>query len=180
MPFVKLDCRILDSSLWHEKAQRDIFITALLLCEPFEVREPTPQLDVNTMEPTGWEVPPGWYGFAYAAGPGIVHRAMVPRAEGLAALVALGEPELGSKNQKYEGRRLVRVNHGYIALNFIEYRERDHTAAERSKRWRERQKVKQAPKPKPGPREPQSASGRKLKLKPGRMDETCDRDHEIR
>jgi hypothetical protein len=178
MPFVKLDCRILDSSLWHEKAQRDVFITALLLCEPFEVREPMPQLDVRTMEPTGWKVPPGWYGFAQAAGSGIIHRAMVAKADGTEALVALGEPELGSKNQKHEGRRLIRVDHGYIALNFMEYRERDHTAAERSKRWRERKKSGAATNP--GPREPQSANGRKMKLtNKGRMDETCDRDHEI-
>lgn len=158
MPFVKLDCQILNSSIWHEKEQRDIFITALLLCEPFEVRSPMPQLDTEMMEPTGWVVPVGWYGFAAAAGMAIINRAMVDKKEGMKALIALGNPEAGSKNQRYEGRRLVRVNNGYIALNFVEYRERDHTSAERSKRWRERQKKKP-----PLSFESQSANGRRLK-----------------
>jgi hypothetical protein len=43
-----------------------------------------------------------------------------------------------SRTPDFDGRRLVRVDGGYVALNFAKYREKDHTAAERSKRYREK------------------------------------------
>jgi len=144
MPFVKLDCAMLNSSIWPEKTQRDIFITALLMAEPHEVKEPMPQIHVDQLKETGWKVPPGWYGFVPAASLGIIHRAMVGKEEGLKALIELGEPDQSSKSKLFEGRRLVRVDGGFIALNYIEYRDRDYTGAERSRRWRERQKKKAA------------------------------------
>lgn len=140
MPFVKLDCSMLNSSIWGEKVQRNLFITALLMAEPFEAREPLPQIEINSLDFTGWCVPPGWYGFVRAARTGLIHRAMEEREEGLAAMVKLGEPDQESKSKSHEGRRLVRVNGGFVVLNFMEYRERDYTAAERQKRWREKQK----------------------------------------
>lgn len=143
MPFVKLDCSMLNSSIWPEKAQRDIFITALLMAEPREFREPQVQIRVDRIEPTGWSVPAGWYGFVAAASVGIIHRAMVDREAGMKALAELGEPDAESKSKAYDGRRLVRVDGGFIALNYVDYRDRDHTAAERQKRWRERQKKKE-------------------------------------
>lgn len=139
---------MLNSSIWPEKAQRDIFITALLMAEPYEIREPMAQIRVDEIKPTGWSVPPGWYGFVAAASVGIIHRAMVDRAEGIQAMIQLGEPDPESKSKKFDGRRLVRVDGGFIALNYIDYRDRDHTAAERSKRWRERQKPKEETKKK--------------------------------
>jgi hypothetical protein len=142
MAFVKLDCAMLNSSIWPEKAQRDLFITALLMAEPHELREPTPQLYVSEIKPTGWTVPPGWYGFVRAASVGIIHSAMIDRTEGLIALEQLGQPDPSSKSKDYEGRRMVRIDGGFIILNYVTYRERDFTAAERSKRWRERQKKK--------------------------------------
>jgi hypothetical protein len=141
MSFVKLDCSMLNSSIWWEKVQRNIFITALLMAEPFEVRKKMPQIEVNSLNFTGWSVPPGWYGFVPAASVGIIHRSMEEREEGLAAMVKLGEPDNESKSKEFEGRRLVRVNGGFIVLNFMAYRDRDHTAAERQKRWRERKKA---------------------------------------
>lgn len=131
---------MINSSIWPEKTQRDVFITALLMAEPHEVKEPMPQLHVDRIEETGWRVPRGWYGFIKAAGTGILHQAMVERGPGMIALAQLGEPDAESKSKAFEGRRLVRVNGGFIALNFIDYRDRDYTGAERSKRWRERQK----------------------------------------
>lgn len=141
---------MLDSSIWWEKPQRDIFITALLKAEPYEVREPEAQLEVRHLVLTGWMVPEGWYGFLKAAAGSLVHQAMVEKEAGLIALEALGSPDPESKSKAFEGRRLVRVDGGYIVLNFMEYRERDHTSAERQKRWREKQKQgKGKPKPKP-------------------------------
>lgn len=139
MPFVKLDCKILDSTLWLDVEARDIFITALLMAGPWDTEKPMPQLDVNTMEPTGWEVPPGWYGFVPAAGPGIARRAGLDIKAGMAALVRLGATERESRSPSYEGRRLVRISGGFVVLNYMIYREKD-TSALRQKRWREKQK----------------------------------------
>lgn len=141
MAFVKLDCGILNSTLWFDKGARDIFITALLMAEPFELTEPASQIHVGSLEYTGWTVPVGWYGFVPAAGIGIIHRAGVDETVGHAALMSLGSPELSSRTPKYDGRRLVRIDGGYLVLNFIKYRERDATAADRQRRWRERQKA---------------------------------------
>jgi len=119
-----------------------VFITALLMAEPFEVTDPTPQIAVNSLDLTGWMVPPGWYGFVPAAGIGIIHRAGLDEDRGRAALELLGSPEVSSRSPEHDGRRLVRVDGGYLVLNFIKYREKDSTTAERSRRWRERQKAK--------------------------------------
>lgn len=138
MPFVKLDCGILNSTLWFDKAARDVFVTALLMAEPFELSEPTPQIAVDSLENTGWMVPPGWYGFVPAAGVGIVHRSGADETEGYEALKRLGEPEESSRTPDFDGRRMVRISGGYLILNYIKYRERDYTSAERSRRYRER------------------------------------------
>jgi hypothetical protein len=136
MPFVKLDCCILDSTLWIDCDARDLFITALLMAEPIEVLEPMAQLEVNSLTETGWEVPAGWYGFVRAAGVGIINRARVEEMPGRQALERLGAPEPDSRSDAFEGRRLIRVNGGFVVLNYMVYRERDYTTAERSKRYR--------------------------------------------
>ena len=119
MPFVKLDSGILDSTLWVDRDQRDLFITALLMAEPRELTEPLAQLQVDSLEPTGFQVPPGWYGFVPAAGPGIARRALVDSEPGLVALRALGSPDPESRSHDFEGRRLVRVDGGYVVLNYM-------------------------------------------------------------
>lgn len=142
MPFVKLDCGILNSTLWFEREAREVFITALLMAEPREISEPTPQLQVTNTQQTGFVVPPGWYGFVPAAGIGILDRAKVPFDVGTAALEKLGQPEHTSRSPEHEGRRLVRVDGGFIVLNYMKYRDRDYTAATRSARYRQRLKEK--------------------------------------
>ncbi len=137
MSFVKLDCGILDSTLWSDRLAKEMFITALLMAEPFELREEQRQIRVRTLEETGFVVPVGWYGLVRAAGIGIVRRAGLEVEEGLSALERLGNPEMESRTPSFEGRRLVRIAGGYIALNYNLYREKDHTSAERSKRYRE-------------------------------------------
>jgi len=142
LPFVKLDCGILTSTIWDDYEARIVFLTALLMAEPREFTEPVPQIHVRRLEGTGWSAPPGWYGFVAAAGSGIVRRAggMSPE-DGLAALERLGSPEQESRSQEHDGRRLIRVNGGYLVLNYDKYRERDYTAADRVRRWRERHGV---------------------------------------
>jgi len=141
MAFVKLDTGILDSTLWIERVQREVFITSLLLAQPREIHEPMPQYEVSSLEQTGFIVPPGWYGFVAAAGTGILRRALVDTEEGMKALEALGNEDLESRTSDFGGRRLVRVNGGFIVLNFFKFRDKDHTAAERMRRLRERRKV---------------------------------------
>src|ERR1017187_5717012 len=127
MAFLKLDTGILNSTLWVDRECREVFITALLMAEPYEVTEPIPQLEVRTMTETGFFVPVGWYGLVHAAGVGIVRRALVDEAPGMEALERLGNPDLESRSQEFDGRRLGRVNGGYVALNFMKFRDRDHT-----------------------------------------------------
>lgn len=138
MAFVKLDCGILDSTLWVEREAREVFITALLMAKPAHYAEPVPQIDVRSTEETGWHAPPGWYGYVEAAGPGIARRAGVPAEAGLAALEKLGNPDPESRTPDHEGRRMIRIDGGYLILNYDRYRNKDHTAAKRSAAYRER------------------------------------------
>lgn len=149
MPFLKLDVSIMNSSVWIDRDVRDVFVTALLMAEPHELREPEPQIEVRTLNQTGFVVPPGWYGFIAAAGIGIINRSLVEKENGYAALEKLGSPDIASRSQIFEGRRLVRINHGFLVLNFIHYREKDHTAGERAKRYRQRKNAQSEGKNKP-------------------------------
>jgi len=141
MPFVKLDTGILNSTLWVEKECRDVFITALLMAEPFEVLEPVEQIEVRSLDTTGFLVPPGWYGMVRAAGVGILRHACIEQEAGMNALDRLGLPDPESRSREFEGRRLVRINGGFIVLNFMQYRDRDYTAGTRQKNLRERQRL---------------------------------------
>lgn len=141
MAFVKLDTGILDSTLWIERDLREVFITALLMAEPRQFEESQRQIKIGELTFTDFEVPPGWYGFVPAASYGIINRAGVERAAGIEALRRLGEPETESRSKEFEGRRLVRVNGGFLILNYMKYRDKDHTAAERQRRLRERKKT---------------------------------------
>ncbi len=140
MPFVKLDTGILDSTLWIERDQRELFITALLMAQPREFSEPIKQIEVGSLDFTGFEAPPGWYGFVPAASFGIINRAGVEKESGLECLRILGNPEAESRSKEFEGRRMIRMNGGFVILNYMKYRDKDHTAAERQRRLRERRK----------------------------------------
>lgn len=142
MPYVKLDCAMIDSSIWPDKDGRDIFITALLMAAPREVREPLPQINVDNLELAGWDVPPGWYGFIEAAGTGIANRAGIDWPRASEALKRLGSPDQESRSPDFNGRRLVRVSGGYIVLNYIAYRDKDYGSAERMRRYRERKALR--------------------------------------
>jgi len=141
MAFVKLDTKILDSTIWIERECREVFITALLMAEPIEFKSPMEAISVNSLEMLGFTVPPGWYGFVPAAGQGIIRRALVPEGPGMQALEKLCSPDNGSRSAEHEGRRMVRVSGGYVILNYMKYRDRDHTAAERQRRLRARKRM---------------------------------------
>lgn len=145
MPFVKIDKQILNSSLWIDRDQRDVFVTALIMAEPFEAEEEMPQIEVGTLNYTGFVAPAGFYGFVAAAGPGIARMAISNDTtdidRGMTALRKLGEPDPDSRNQKHEGRRLIRVDHGYLILNYADFFLKDYNNAARCKRWREKVKA---------------------------------------
>jgi hypothetical protein len=141
MSFVKIDTNILYSSLWVERELRSVFITALVMAVPSELREPMPQIAVQTLDDTGFVVSPGWYGFGAAAGSAILLRDGSFNAEGWRALERLCAPDPDSRSQEYEGRRMARINGGYLVLNYMRYRDFDHSAADRMRRMRHRRKT---------------------------------------
>ena len=142
--FIKLERGIIASTVWEDINMRCVWITALLLAELYEVREPTPQLELTSLEKTGWLVPPGWYGKVSAASTGIIRLAGVDLEAGMAALDKMGKPEPESRSQEFDGRRLVRVNGGFLALSYGKVVARDYTAAERQARWRARHSASKA------------------------------------
>ncbi len=141
MAFVKLDCGMLDSTIWFDRESREVFITALLMAEPREFSRQQPQFEVTSTDPTGWVVPTGWFGYVPASSEGIIRRCGIDKDIGMIALTKLGAPDPYSRTPDYEGRRLVRVAGGFIVLNFMRYRDRDYTGAERQKRWRDRKRA---------------------------------------
>ena len=146
MPFLKIDTQTLTSTTYADKPAWDVFFAAMLIAAqspPIKFGEPMPQLGVRDMEPTGWEVPPGEYGFAPSSGPGIIRTAQLEKEAGTAALERLGAPELDSRSQACNGRRLVRVDGGYIVINLAEFRRYDQTATERQRRRRARLKAEE-------------------------------------
>ena len=142
MPFVKLDCGILNSTLWPDREAREIFITALLMAIPTQIKEDIPAIEVDSLDYSGFTVPAGYYGMVNAAGTGIVRRAGIDKADGIEALKRLSDPDDESRSPEFEGRRLARVNGGYIILNYDKYREKDYTAAQRMRDYRQRLKDK--------------------------------------
>ena len=113
MAFVKLDCGILDSTLWVEAAEvRVVFLTILAMCGPD--------------------------GLCRATAPGIARRANLPLDGVRQALAALEGPDADSRTLTNQGRRIERVDGGYHVLNYLKYRALDHTAAERKRRQRAR------------------------------------------
>lgn len=115
MPFVKLDCGILDSSLWSEKSDvRVVFLTMLAMASAD--------------------------GFVGATCPGIARRANLPEASVRTAMRRLEAPDMDSRTRTEDGRRLVRVDGGFRIVNYTAYRDRNYTGAARQKRYRERLK----------------------------------------
>lgn len=115
MPFVKLDTGILDSTLWlSDPDVRVVFITMLAMAKPD--------------------------GLVEATAPGIARRANLSIEATREAIKVLEAPDEDSRSLADEGRRIRRVDGGYQLTNYGKYRDKDHTAAERKRRERERKK----------------------------------------
>ncbi len=95
--FVKLDCSILYSSIWSESSEtRIIWITMLAMANQ------------NGVVP--------------ATAPGISSAAFVSLSETRKAIALLEAPDPDSKSLENEGRRIERVEGGYLILNYDKYR----------------------------------------------------------
>jgi hypothetical protein len=64
----------------------------------------------------------------------------VPIADGLSALERLASPEHESRSSAFDGRRLVRVDGGFILLNYDKFKTIDYTNADRQRRHRDKKK----------------------------------------
>jgi hypothetical protein len=115
MPFVKLDCGVLDSSLWAEPSDVvKVFLTMLAMCDA--------------------------EGLCPATAPGIAGRANLPLTKVRRILTKLEAPDADDRSGVAEGRRIQRVPGGYLITNYLAYRDKDYGAAERARRYRERKR----------------------------------------
>jgi hypothetical protein len=69
-----------------------------------------------------------------------LRRAGIENEVGYAALTRLASPEPESRTPDYGGRRMIRIDGGFLILNYDKHRQRDFTGAERAARYRERKR----------------------------------------
>ena len=112
MPFVKLDCKILDKSIWRESPEIcKVWITILAMADSD--------------------------GLVEASIIGISDRARLPINETEKAIEKFMLPDTYSTNPANEGRKVERVIGGFQVLNYEIYRQKDHTAAARMRKHRD-------------------------------------------
>lgn len=113
MGFVKIDSGILDSSLWSESAiTRVVFITFTTKCN----RD----------------------GFVSSSYSGMLRAANVPKEDFDKAIKILESPDADSKDPANEGRRIQKVDGGWMVLNYTKYREYDYSDSPDAIRMREK------------------------------------------
>lgn len=121
--YVKLFGSILDSSIWSEdNATRLVWITMLAMADSS--------------------------GLVEASVTGVAHRARVSQGECEEALAVLLATDPDSKSQEFDGRRIEKVEGGWVLLNYEKYREirskKQVMDAVRQQRKRERDKSQDA------------------------------------
>jgi uncharacterized phage protein (TIGR02220 family) len=116
MPFVKLDCKILDKSIWRESAETcKVWITILAMADSD--------------------------GLVEASIDGVSDRAKISLEETEMAMDKFMGPDPHSTNPNNDGRRIERVVGGFQILNYEVYRQKDYTAAARMRKHREALRV---------------------------------------
>lgn len=117
-----------------------------MMARPVHFQVARPAIELDSTKQAGWSIPPGEYGLIEAAASGILNRAQIPlnlRSEGHAVIKALCSPDPESKSLALDGRRLVRIEGGFVVVNFRKYRDKDHTGAERQAEYRKRKREQQ-------------------------------------
>lgn len=142
MPLVKLNSTVLDSSLWIDIPGRNVFLTALLMARPITTERELATYNVHAFVEEKFTVPTGLYGFVEASGKAIAAKTGFAEDMAMKALERLCSPDPDSRSKAWEGRRMVRVEGGYILLNYAAFYEKDLTAADRQRRHREKKKPK--------------------------------------
>lgn len=117
--FAKIFASILDSSVWDEPpTTRIVWITMLLMADED--------------------------GFVKGVESAVARRARVSKQECREALLVLAAPDVESQDQDYGGRRIEKVEGGWMVLNYKKYREmrtRDQVKkAQRQARWRQKKR----------------------------------------
>lgn len=116
MPFVKLDCTMIDKSIWSEDSEtRVVWITLLAMADAD--------------------------GLVEAAIPGIASRSKVSLEYTEKAIDKFQQPDKYSSNLSNEGRRIERIDGGFKVLNYQQYRDKDYTAAARQRKYRDTLRV---------------------------------------
>ncbi|MHC4361221.1 MAG: hypothetical protein ACYSTZ_00235 [Planctomycetota bacterium] len=120
MAYAKLFSNIVASSLWSEDDKtRIVFITMLAMAD--------------------------WEGVVEASPAGLAPLARVSLKDCKSALHKLMSPDPESKNPDHEGRRVAKIEGGFLILNYTKFREKRSKEFERGKA-RERQRKHRAKK----------------------------------
>jgi len=98
MGFTKLDSCILDSSVWFESVYTRVVWVAFLA-----------KADAN--------------GFVAASYQGMQHASNVPADEFGKAVKVLESPDPDSRSPEHDGRRIEKVEGGWVVLNYRKYRQ---------------------------------------------------------
>lgn len=121
--FAKLDCGIVDSSLWmldHDALR--VWVCFLAKCDSL--------------------------GFLRASAPALASLCRVPLQRFEEIIAALEAPDPYSRSEENDGRRLQRVSGGWVVLNYLAYRELSQrkagSHAERQARYRKRMSERDA------------------------------------
>jgi hypothetical protein len=100
MSFTKLDSGIVNSSIWSEPtATRVLWITMLAMSDDT--------------------------GFVATSAPGLIRAANITKEDFSIGIKALESEDEFSRTSEYGGRRVDRVEGGWIILNYMKYRERE-------------------------------------------------------
>ena len=141
MSFAKIDENILRSTVWMDPDVCRVFITMLLLARPHESAEPLEvwELQEGEVKKADYQIPPGSYGMVAASVPGIAQAAVMPLEKTLECLEKLSSADPFSKSlvDGFNGRRIARVDGGFLILNFEKYRNKRHST-ERTRAHRAR------------------------------------------
>jgi hypothetical protein len=78
-------------------------------------------------------------GFVPCSLPGLMRSANIPQEAFIKALKTLESPDEFSRTNDYDGRRVEKIEGGWIILNYIKYREREDRDKHREymRKWRE-------------------------------------------